>query len=60
MNIHRSINRQRTFTDRAYEQWLSHFHHTIDRHFHGPFANRAKQIATRIAKNMQLGLSKET
>ena len=60
MNIHRNITRQRIFTHRAYERWLFHFHHTIDRHFHGPFASRAKLIATRIAKNMQLGLSRES
>ena len=57
MNIHRNINRQRTFTIRHYGRWLFHFHHTIDRHFQGPYATRAKLIATRISENMQLSLS---
>ncbi len=56
MNIHRQLHDKRTLTPRDFERWLHLFIQTVDAHFAGERAERAKQVARSIASNMQAGL----
>lgn len=53
MNIHRALHGKRTLAPADFERWLSFFCATVDEHFAGDKADRAKRVATSIAGNMQ-------
>jgi len=57
MNIHRAVHARRPLTGVDFERWLSFFIATVDEHFAGPKAERAKQVATHIAANMHKSLN---
>jgi len=57
MNIHRALNAQKPLGIKEFRRWLELFHGTVDEHFHGPMAERAKRIASTIAANMQQRLA---
>jgi hemoglobin len=57
MNIHRAVHLRRPFTPADFERWLALFTATLDAGFAGPFSERARRLATRIAANMQSGLA---
>lgn len=57
MNIHRALHAKRPLTAADFERWLCLFTATLDRLFAGPSADRAKQVATQIAANMQHSIS---
>ena len=57
MNIHRELNAKTPLQDSDFAQWLGYFIVTVDEHFNGPGAERAKRIASKIATNMQQRLA---
>jgi hemoglobin len=56
MNIHRQLHGKRALRPDDFERWLAFFVATVDDHFAGERAERAKQIAAAIAANMQKSL----
>jgi hemoglobin len=56
MNIHRRLHGKRPLTAADFERWLGFFTSTVDAHFAGPRAERAKQVAAAIAANMEQSL----
>ncbi len=56
MNIHRQLHGKRALTHADFERWLSLFTRTVDEHFAGERAERAKRVAAAIAANMQKSL----
>jgi hemoglobin len=59
MNIHRRLNRRRRLQLADFERWLQLFCSTLDAHYAGPLATRARQLAVAIAGNMQRSLARE-
>jgi hemoglobin len=56
MNIHRELHSKRALKAGDFDLWLNYFVDTVDEHFTGPKAERAKRVATAIAGNMQVSL----
>ena len=56
MNIHRSLHVKQALTPADFERWLSLFTRTVDDHFAGERADRARRVAAAIAANMQKSL----
>lgn len=56
MNIHRSLHTQRALTEADFERWLALFTMTLECHYRGPYADKARRIAGAIAANMQQNL----
>jgi len=56
MKLHRAVHARRPFTPADFERWLALFNATLDAGFAGPFSERARRLAARIAANMQAGL----
>jgi len=56
MNIHRQLHGKRPLHRGDFERWLEFFTATVDAHFAGERAERAKQVAAAIAANMEKGL----
>ena len=56
MNIHRALHGKRELRPADFERWLAFFTATVDEHFAGPGAERAKRVATTIAANMEKAL----
>lgn len=53
MNIHRDLHQKRPLAVEDFERWLGLFISTVDEHYAGPGAERAKQVAGHIATNMR-------
>ena len=53
MNIHRALHGKRELRPADFERWLQFFCGTVDDHFVGEKAERAKRVASSIAANMQ-------
>ena len=53
MAIHRRLHARQPLTAGDFERWLSCFCLTMDEHFAGPQAERAKRLARAIAGNMR-------
>ncbi|TDG14892.1 group III truncated hemoglobin [Seongchinamella unica] len=60
MNIHRALHARRPLTQADFERWLSLFRATLDEHYSGPYAEKARRIATAIAANMEQNLPEGT
>lgn len=56
MNIHRQLHSKRTLQAEDFQRWLSFFTTTVDAHFAGEKAERAKRVAVSIAANMEKSL----
>lgn len=56
MDIHRHLHGKRPLTAADFQRWLSLFTATLDAHYSGERAERARQLAATIATNMQHGL----
>ena len=56
MNIHRALHAKRALDPRDFERWLALFCATLDAGFSGPHAERAREVAGHIARNMQAAL----
>ena len=56
MNIHRQLHGKRPLVAADFERWLAFFTATVDEHFAGERAERAKQVAASIAANMEKSL----
>jgi hemoglobin len=57
MNIHRELHHKRPLEPADFERWLALFISTVDAGYSGPKAERARQVASAIAANMQASLS---
>jgi len=53
MNIHRALDSKRALQPSDFQRWLGLFENTIDSHYRGDRAERAKRVAASIAGNMQ-------
>lgn len=56
MAIHRQLHARRPLQADDFQRWLTFFNETVDDHFIGERADRAKQVATAIASNMEKAL----
>jgi hemoglobin len=56
MNIHRELHGKRPLRKEDFDRWLAFFIATVDDHFAGERAERAKQVAASIAANMEQSL----
>jgi len=56
MNIHRQLHGKRPLQAQDFQRWLAFFTATVDEHFMGERAERAKQVAASIAANMEHSL----
>jgi len=56
MNIHRLVHGKRSLEVADFRRWLALFTITVDQLFSGEKAERAKKVATTIAKNMEAAL----
>ena len=56
MNIHRRLHDRRQLTAADFDRWLGLFTETVDQHFEGQKAERAKKVAGQIAHNMHKAL----
>jgi hemoglobin len=59
MNIHRQLHGKRPLQKEDFQRWLVFFVATVDEGFAGERAERAKQVATSIAANMEKSLPSE-
>ena len=59
MNIHREVHKKYPFGEAEFKRWLSYFKATAREHFAGPKTERAIEIATSIAFNMDVQLNKK-
>lgn len=57
MNIHRALHGKRELGREDFERWLAFFTATVDDHYAGPGAERAKRVAAAIAANMEKALT---
>lgn len=57
MNIHRQLHGKRPLKPEDFQRWLAFFIATVDAHFAGERAERAKQVAASIAANMENSLA---
>ena len=58
MNIHRNVHAKFPFTTEEFDRWLSLFKQTAAESFDGVKTDRAIQVATSIASNMDTSLNK--
>lgn len=56
MNIHRQLHGKRALNASDFQRWLATFVQTVDDHFSGERAERAKVVAASIAANMEKSL----
>lgn len=56
MDIHRRLHELRPLHEGDFERWVGHFQQTVDAHFAGEKADRAKRLAATIAANMHENL----
>jgi len=57
MNIHRELHGKRALRPEDFARWLAFFTATVDAHFAGERAERAKRVAATIAANMEQSLA---
>lgn len=57
MNIHRQLHGKRPLKPEDFQRWLAFFIATLDAHFAGERAERAKRVAASIAANMEKSLA---
>jgi len=57
MNIHRVLHGKRPLRPEDFRRWLAFFTTTVDAHFTGERAERAKRVAATIAANMEKSLA---
>ncbi len=53
---HAAVHARMPLTRRHFDRWLALFTRTLDEHFTGPGADRARTLAVRIAANMERNL----
>lgn len=57
MNIHRQLHGKQPLQPGDFQRWLALFNATLDDHFSGESAERARQVAASIATNMEASLA---
>ena len=60
MNIHRALHGKRALTETEFDRWLDFYTRTVDEHFAGPQAEKAKRIASHIADNMKTRIVRDS
>lgn len=60
MNIHRQLHGKRPLQAGDFQRWLDFFISTVDANYAGERAERAKQVASSIAANMEKSLPPAT
>ena len=60
MNIHRNVHAKFPFTRIEFDRWLHLFKQVAENNFSGVKTDRAIQIASSIAMNMDVSLNKKT
>ena len=55
--IHQTLNRKYPLSEAHFTRWISLFHATVDEHFHGPLADKAKLTADRVGNSMKMGFT---
>jgi len=53
--IHFSLNQKCPLSKQHFKRWILLFHATVDEHFYGSLADKAKVAAERISDSMQIG-----
>lgn len=53
MAKHRAVHAKAPFREEHFTTWLGYFLATVDTHFAGPYAEKAKNIAGNVIKNMR-------
>ncbi len=56
MSIHRQLHGKHPLQAQDFQRWLAFFTTTVDAHYAGELAQRAKRVAASIAANMEQGL----
>lgn len=56
MNIHRALHSKQKLTEEDFSAWLHLFCTTVDQHYCGPVAERAKRVSRTIAGNMSVAV----
>ena len=56
INIHRQLHTKRALHPEDFQRWLHFFISTVETHFTGDRAERAKKVAAAIAANMEQSL----
>ncbi len=59
MNIHRALHSKQALQAEDFAQWLSYFIATVDEHYAGEKAERAKRVGRSIALNMEAALKRQ-
>lgn len=57
MNIHREVHQKQPFKEEDFDRWLTLFTTTCSDECAGPYAEKAKRIATSIAGNMATNIT---
>jgi len=57
MNIHRQLHGKQPLHPGDFQRWLALFNATLDDHFSGQGAGRARRVAATIAANMEASLA---
>lgn len=57
LQVHVALHAQHPLEPEHFDRWLAVWIRTVDEHFHGPVADRAKLQAQRIAGSMQRRLA---
>ena len=53
--IHHALNQKHPLSAEHFTRWISLFHATVDEHFHGPLADKAKLTVDNVGRSMQMG-----
>jgi hemoglobin len=57
---HGAVHARVAFEARHFDRWLALFTHTLEHNFAGPYTERARTLATRMAANLQRNLDAYT
>lgn len=53
--IHHAFHQKCPLSTEHFTRWIGLFHATVDEHFHGPLADKAKLTVDRVGSSMQMG-----
>jgi len=53
--IHHTLHQKFPLSEAHFTRWISLFHATVDEHFHGPLADKAKLTVDRVGSSMKMG-----
>ena len=53
--VHYELHQKASLTEAHFTRWISLFNATVDEHFHGSLADKAKQTVHQVGRSMQMG-----